>query len=73
MMTFVGAMILGLVASLAFVAVVKGQGGGAFAFITMSMIGTGMVVSGLLLNHDNHFDQNELGQNDRESRLNQLK
>ncbi len=52
MMTFVGAIVLGLVISLAFVAAVKGQGGGAFAFIAISMIGTGMVVAGLLLNHD---------------------
>jgi predicted lipid-binding transport protein (Tim44 family) len=52
MMTFVGALILGLVVSLAFVAAVKGQGGGAFAFIAISMIGTGMVVAGLLMNHD---------------------
>jgi len=52
MMTFVGAIILGLVISLGFVAAVKGQGGGAFAFIAISMIGTGMVVAGLLLNHD---------------------
>ncbi len=52
MMTFVGAIVLGLVISLAFVAAVKGQGGGAFAFIAISMIGTGMVVAGLLLNRD---------------------
>lgn len=52
MMTFVGAIVLGLVISLAFVAAVKGQGGGAFAFIAISMLGTGMVVAGLLLNHD---------------------
>ncbi len=52
MMTFVGAIVLGLVISLAFVAAVKGQGGGAFAFIAIAMLGTGMVVAGLLLNHD---------------------
>ncbi len=55
MMTFVGSLVLGLLFSLAFVATVRGQGGGAFAFITLAMLGTGMVVGGLLLNHDNHF------------------
>ena len=55
MMTFVGSMIMALVASLAFVALVRGEGGGAFAFITISMIGTGMLVAGVLLNHDNQL------------------
>jgi hypothetical protein len=54
MMTFAGSIVLGLIFSLAFVAAVRGQGGGAFAFIIMAMVGTGMVVAGLLLNHDNH-------------------
>jgi hypothetical protein len=54
MMTFVGSMVLGLLFALAFLADVRGQGGGAFAFIVLAMIGTGMVVGGLLLNHDNH-------------------
>ena len=35
-MTLVGAMVLALAASLAFVALVKGVGGGAFAFIFIS-------------------------------------
>ena len=59
MMTFVGAIILGLVASLAFVAVVKGQGGGAFAFITIALIGTGMFVAGILLNHGQHTEHEQ--------------
>jgi len=59
MMTFVGALMLALVASLAFVALVKGEGGGAFAFITISMIGTGLFTGGVLLNHDNHLAEHE--------------
>jgi hypothetical protein len=59
MMTFVGSLILALVASLGFVGVIRGQGGVAFAFIIVAMIGTGMFVGGLLLNHDNHSQQRE--------------
>ncbi|MGO9061600.1 MAG: hypothetical protein ACLQU2_30130 [Candidatus Binataceae bacterium] len=59
MMTFVGSLILALVASLAFVALVRGEGGAAFAFITMSMIGTGMLVAGVLLKHDLHLLNDE--------------
>jgi hypothetical protein len=72
MMTFVGALILGLVASIAFVAVVRGHGGGAFAFITISMIGTGMFVAGLLLNHDNRFANNQEQQTEQ-AQLSQVK
>jgi hypothetical protein len=75
MMTFVGAMILALVASLAFVSAVRGQGGGAFAFITISMIGSGMVVAGLLLNHDNHVtdQQGQQQQQQQQARVSQVK
>jgi len=59
MMTFIGSMILALVVSLAFVALVKGEGGGAFAFIATSMIGTGMLVAGILLNVDHHLANRE--------------
>ncbi|HXR36897.1 MAG TPA: hypothetical protein VN754_13150 [Candidatus Binataceae bacterium] len=59
MMTFVGALMLALVASLAFVALVKGEGGGAFAFITISIIGTGLFTGGVLLNHDNRLVEHE--------------
>ena len=52
MMTFIGSLIMALVASVAFVALVRGEGGGAFAFITMSMLGTGMLVAGRLLKHE---------------------
>lgn len=67
MMTFVGSMIMALVVSLGFVALVKGEGGGAFAFITMSMIGTGMLVAGLLLNHT----ENLIGQQEEQARAGQ--
>lgn len=59
MMTFVGALMLALVASLAFVALVRGQGGGAFAFITISVIGTGLFTGGVLLNHDSRAVEHE--------------
>lgn len=61
MMTFVGSILLGLLFSLAFIATVRGHGGGAFAFIIVAMVGTGMVVAGLLLNHDNHFSSDREG------------
>lgn len=76
MMTFVGAIILALVASLAFVSAVKGQGGGAYAFITISMIGSGMFAAGLLINHDNEFaerqDQQQQQQQEQ-ARVSQIK
>ncbi len=64
MMTFFGAIVVALVLSLAFVSAVRGQGGGAFAFIVISMIGSGMVTAGLLLNHDHEATerQESLGQ-----------
>jgi hypothetical protein len=58
-MTLVGAMVLALAASLAFVALVKGVGGGAFAFIFISIVGTGLFTAGILLNHDGHFANHE--------------
>lgn len=61
MMTFVGSILLGLLFSLAFIATVRGHGGGAFAFIIVAMVGTGMVVAGLLLKHDNHFSSDREG------------
>ena len=48
MMTFIGSMLLALVVSVGFVALMRGEGGGAYAFIMTSMIGTGMLVAGLL-------------------------
>jgi hypothetical protein len=59
MMTFVGALMLALVASIAFVALVRGEGGAAFAFITISIIGTGLFTAGVLANHDNHVAEHE--------------
>ncbi len=59
MMTFVGALMLAMVASLAFVALVKGEGGGAFAFITIAIIGTGLFTAGVLANHDNRLVEHE--------------
>ena len=59
MMTFVGALMLAVVASLAFVALVRGEGGGAFAFITIAIIGTGLFTGGVLLNHDNRLVEHE--------------
>jgi hypothetical protein len=59
MMTFVGALMLALVASLAFVALVRGAGGGAFAFIAISIIGTGLFTAGVLANHDNRVAEHE--------------
>jgi hypothetical protein len=59
MMIFVGSIVLAFVGSLGFLGLVKGEGGGAFAFVIISMIGTGMFVGGLLLNHDNHFAEQE--------------
>jgi hypothetical protein len=59
MMTFVGALMLALVASLAFVALVRGEGGGAFAFITIAIIGTGLFTAGVLANHDSHAAEHE--------------
>jgi hypothetical protein len=56
MMTFVGSLILALVASVGFVGIIRGQGGVAFAFIVVSIIGTGLFVGGLLLTHDNHAE-----------------
>lgn len=59
MMTFVGSLILAMIVSFAFVALVRGQGGGAFAFITVSIIGTGMLVGGVLTRQDHHLFNEE--------------
>jgi hypothetical protein len=59
MMTFIGSLVMAMVVSFAFVALVRGEGGGAFAFITMSMIGTGMLVGGVLTRLDRHLFINE--------------
>jgi hypothetical protein len=58
MMTFTGALMLALVASLAFIALVRGEGGGAFAFITIAVIGTGLFTAGVLLNHGHQEQEN---------------